>query len=225
LGASIPAVAPVLLVVDPDPAIRRLLEIGLGRHGFVTWLAGSAEKALDLYRRHPGEVALVLLEVCLPGTDGIAAAGILRALDPAARFCYLAGDAGGLGEADLLATGAAGVARKPFRPADLAALLWRLVGRDRRTGGRIPAAGDRVVLSAPGAPAALEGRLADRSPGGLGLRTPRPAEVGSDWEVAAGSGRAPVRVRVRYCRADREGYTLGCQFVGTPGTDAAPFGR
>jgi CheY-like chemotaxis protein len=211
----------VLLVVDPDAAIRRLLETALGRYGFAVRQAGSAEEALELYRRCPGGVALVLLEVQLPGTDGVTAARVLRALDPAARFCYLAGDAGGLSESDLLGTGAAAVARKPFRLAELAALLWRLVGRERRAGDRRPAGGDRVVLSAPGGPGGLEGWLADHSPGGLGLRTGRPAAVGSDWDVAAASGRPPVRVRVRHCRAFRGGYALGCQFVVSVGPDAA----
>ena len=94
---------PGVLVVDDDPHVRNLLGLALPRFGFTAWLAAGAEEALALSREHRGEVALALLDVVMPGPDG---------------------------PATLLALGARRVFLKPFPLDELAAELWRLLGRD-----------------------------------------------------------------------------------------------
>ena len=76
-----PARAPVILVVDGDEQIRKLLNFHLRRSGSKVLLASSGEQALELIRQSP-RVDLVLLDLYLPGTTGLET---LRAIDRAGR--------------------------------------------------------------------------------------------------------------------------------------------
>lgn len=65
-----------IMIVDDDAAQRQLLGDFVGSLGFLTVEAGSAEAALDkLHRTLPD---MVLLDVRLPGMDGITALGEIR---------------------------------------------------------------------------------------------------------------------------------------------------
>jgi DNA-binding response OmpR family regulator len=119
---------PGVLVVDDDPHLRHILGLALPCFGFTAWLAPGGEEALALYRAHPREVALALLDVVMPGLDGPATLLALRELDPCLPCCFMTGVAGEDTPADLLALGARRVFLKPFRLDELAAALWGLLG-------------------------------------------------------------------------------------------------
>ena len=65
-----------ILVVDDEPAQRRLLGGFVGSLGFATTEASSAEEALAAIRRSPPD--MVLLDVRLPGISGIEALAEIR---------------------------------------------------------------------------------------------------------------------------------------------------
>ncbi|GAB4193444.1 MAG: hypothetical protein OHK0022_08330 [Roseiflexaceae bacterium] len=58
----------VLLVVDDDPALRRLLEASLPDAGYRVETAVEAQSALAAVARQPPHV--ILLDLMLPGSDG-----------------------------------------------------------------------------------------------------------------------------------------------------------
>ena len=61
-----------VLIVDDDPAQRRILEEVIKRLGYPTKTAASGDKALDiLLGPDAGGISLVLLDLVMPGTDGI----------------------------------------------------------------------------------------------------------------------------------------------------------
>jgi two-component system response regulator MtrA len=65
-----------ILVVDDDPAIAEMIGIVLRGEEFDTLFAGDGPTALDLFRsEHPD---LVLLDLMLPGMDGIQVCGAIR---------------------------------------------------------------------------------------------------------------------------------------------------
>jgi DNA-binding NtrC family response regulator len=67
-----------ILVVDDDPAQRRILEELIKRFGFETKTAGSGEQALQLLDSPDrGAISLVLLDLVMPGLDGL---GVLERL-------------------------------------------------------------------------------------------------------------------------------------------------
>ena len=65
-----------VLVVDDEPQIRKALSVNLKARGYEVDLAGSGEEALTLAVSHHPD--LVLLDVGLPGIDGIAVVHGLR---------------------------------------------------------------------------------------------------------------------------------------------------
>ncbi len=62
-----------ILIVDDDPAQRRILEETIKRFGFETKTCGSGEQALQLLEGPDhGLIGLVLLDLIMPGMDGMA---------------------------------------------------------------------------------------------------------------------------------------------------------
>src|SRR5687768_4950798 len=62
-----------VLVVDDDPAQRRILEEAIKRLGYETKTAQGGEQALHILEgAERGGIALVLLDLVMPGTDGMA---------------------------------------------------------------------------------------------------------------------------------------------------------
>ena len=65
-----------ILVVDDDPEIRDFVKANLEREGFEIEVAGSGAEALELAGERPP--ALVLLDVMMPGMDGLTTLRHLR---------------------------------------------------------------------------------------------------------------------------------------------------
>ena len=62
-----------VLIVDDDPAQRRILEETVKRFGFETQTASSGEQALQIISTaDTNAISLVLLDLVMPGTDGTA---------------------------------------------------------------------------------------------------------------------------------------------------------
>jgi DNA-binding response OmpR family regulator len=71
---------PRILAVDDDPKMLSLMRRGLTFAGYAVDLAADGEEALVIARDRPPE--LVVLDIMLPGIDGITVCQRLRAADP-----------------------------------------------------------------------------------------------------------------------------------------------
>src|SRR4030088_2473784 len=60
---------PVILIVEDEARMRRLLELNLGEDGFTTFSAGDAEAGLKLLREN--SIDLVVTDLKLPGMNGL----------------------------------------------------------------------------------------------------------------------------------------------------------
>jgi DNA-binding NtrC family response regulator len=70
-----------VLVVDDDPAQRRILEEAIKRFGYGVAAAESGDTALAaLHADTVGDICLVLLDLVMPGTDGMAVLAAMRSL-------------------------------------------------------------------------------------------------------------------------------------------------
>jgi len=101
-----------VLVVDDEAPIRLLLKTFLERKGFCTLTASSGEEALETVRReHP---VMILLDVRMPGIDGLQTLKKIREIDPQAGVVMATGmrDENMIREATTL--GASGYVFKPF---------------------------------------------------------------------------------------------------------------
>ncbi|GGB23193.1 hypothetical protein GCM10011505_00510 [Tistrella bauzanensis] len=73
---------PTILIVDDDPAQRRLLEATIGRFGYRPRPVGSGEEAVRLLMPGRERVDAVLLDLTMPGLSGIDVLNQVRPIRP-----------------------------------------------------------------------------------------------------------------------------------------------
>lgn len=116
-----------ILVVEDDPPIANVLERGLGLAGYEVEVAEDGRSGL--VRWADGGWSAIVLDVMLPGMDGVAVCGARRAEgDRTPVLMLTARDDEGLRDAARVA-GADAFLTKPFAYADLLATLARIMGR------------------------------------------------------------------------------------------------
>jgi len=116
--------APVrLLIVDDHPVVRQGLRTFLStRAGFeVVGEAGDGEAAVAEAARLRPDV--ILMDLVMPGLDGLEAIGRIRAADPAARILVLTSFASEEQVLPALRRGAAGYLLKDAAPAEVEAAI------------------------------------------------------------------------------------------------------
>lgn len=118
-----------VLIADDEPKIVRLVAGYLSREGHRTLHAATGRQAVELFRAHRPDLAV--LDVMMPDLDGIEAArAMLREADLPIIFLTARAD-----EADRVAgleLGADDYVVKPFSPRELAARVRSVLRRSRR---------------------------------------------------------------------------------------------
>jgi response regulator RpfG family c-di-GMP phosphodiesterase len=113
-----------ILVVDDDPSLRLLLRTTLAADEFEVEEVASAEEASDAARfRRP---SVVLLDVTLPGMDGLAFCKRLTGTSTYGHPTVILLTGANLMNADARAAGAHAILRKPFSPLELITLIDEL---------------------------------------------------------------------------------------------------
>ena len=121
-----------VLCVEDNPYGRVVLNTVLGELGHKVSFAGSGEAALDALSR--GRHDLVLMDIALPGMDGLETVRRIRALPaPLGRIPVIgvSGRAEDIDEMAALAAGMNSYLHKPLGPRELAAALAEAVAKRR----------------------------------------------------------------------------------------------
>ena len=116
-----------ILLVDDDPELRQLLATYLGRHGFDTLLLPDTRQ-LDAYleRYQP---QLVVLDLMMPGEDGLTACRRLRARGETRPIIMLTARDEPVDRVIGLEMGADDYVGKPFDPRELVARIEAVLRR------------------------------------------------------------------------------------------------
>ncbi|GAB3491431.1 response regulator [Curvibacter fontanus] len=112
-----------ILVAEDNHTNRKLLVFILEHAGHLVLQADDGAAAIAAVRRRPPE--LIVMDVQMPGMDGITATGMLKADDTTAGIPVVALTAHAMkgDEEKLLAAGFQGYLAKPFRHDDLLAVV------------------------------------------------------------------------------------------------------
>ena len=126
-GVDEPAVAPRVLVVEDEPAVRRLVRSVLEAEGYRVHEAANGREALEYLERRASHVDLILTDVVMPDINGPELVTRLGGLGHSARILFMSGYA----DSKLLSRGlnerTMRILRKPFTPDELKIRVGELI--------------------------------------------------------------------------------------------------
>jgi CheY-like chemotaxis protein len=118
-----------VLVVDDEDSARRFIRAALRPAHYTLLEATSYDQALSMFERHLGEIDLLLVDVSMPGKNGLELARALLAITPDLEVLYMSGRAGAAG-CEFYGVPQRGehFLQKPFRHGELVRKVGDLIG-------------------------------------------------------------------------------------------------
>jgi CheY-like chemotaxis protein len=118
-----------VLVADDNDVAQRLCKRVLEKAGYRVLIAGDGLQAVDVaLNQHP---SMILMDVAMPGIDGLEAMRRIKAEAPAMPIVIASAHSMASDTERFLAAGADNVLSKPFRLADLIAIVEKLASSPR----------------------------------------------------------------------------------------------
>ena len=108
-----------ILVVEDDPAVLKITRCILELHGYIVLDASSGRGALDLFREHREQIAVVLLDAVMPDMNGAETLAAIRELKPGTKALFMSGYAREIISGKMLMPDDAEFINKPVLPARL----------------------------------------------------------------------------------------------------------
>jgi len=108
-----------ILLVDDDEMIIDVTGQMLKREGFEVISAGSGLQAVDMFKRHEDQIALVVLDMIMPGMGGKKTFKNLKSLKPEIKVLLSSGYSMDYDVREVMASGACGFIQKPYSIREL----------------------------------------------------------------------------------------------------------
>ena len=118
-----------VLVVEDEEAIREFEVINLQRSGYDVVDTDNGESALELFDRYNGDFDLAVLDIMLPGIDGMKVCKELRKRSDSIGIILLTAKTQEMDKISGLMLGADDYITKPFSPSELVARVDALYRR------------------------------------------------------------------------------------------------
>jgi PAS domain S-box-containing protein len=118
----------VVLVVDDEKLVREMMKKVLQRYGYTVLLAESGPAAIDLLRRDPGDIALVVLDLSMPRMSGEEALPELRKVRPEIKILVSSGYSESETMGQFRSHQVSGFIQKPFTGTGLAEKVKLCIG-------------------------------------------------------------------------------------------------
>jgi len=122
-----------ILLVDDDPDIREFISFNLDKEGFKVETAKNGLEGVELCKKHKPD--LVLLDVMMPGMDGIEACELIRATPEISHtlIAFLSARGEDYSQVAGFESGADDYITKPIRPKVLVSRIKALLRRNAST--------------------------------------------------------------------------------------------
>ncbi len=121
-------IKPTILVVDDDPGARQSLEVIL-EDDYRILMAGNGSEALDLFQRE--SVDLILLDVSMPGMDGLEVLRRIKELDDTVDVIMVSALNLARKAVESIRLGAYDYITKPYEPEDILSSVHRVLSKQK----------------------------------------------------------------------------------------------
>ncbi len=112
-----------ILLVDDEESLLRVGSANLQGMGYRVLSARSGEEALKIYQEKAGQLDLVIMDLGMPGMGGHKALKSILEMNPQAKVLIASGYAANAQVKAALEAGAAGYVAKPYKRAELLAMV------------------------------------------------------------------------------------------------------
>ena len=126
-GGDFPAGTETVLVVDDEVSLRRLLEATLTAKGYKVITAANGLEAIDYLSRNDQPLDAVLLDLNMPGANGIDVFKVIRIGRPEVKVLILSGNLNADNRAELHKIGQSEFVQKPYALEDVGRRLRRML--------------------------------------------------------------------------------------------------
>ncbi len=117
----------MVLLVDDEDTIIDVIGMALKMIGYKVLIAKKGEEAIEIYRQHKEGIALVILDMLLPGMDGGKTFDLLKAINPQVKVLLSSGYSYNEEAAQIIARGCSGFIQKPFGIKELSQKIRELL--------------------------------------------------------------------------------------------------
>jgi two-component system cell cycle sensor histidine kinase/response regulator CckA len=117
----------LVLVVDDEPGIRRLVRLALESSGHVVLEAGDGAEALRLFDAQPDLIDLIVMDLTMPKLDGLSARAEILSRGHATPMVLCSGQAPDLAVAEAMRAGGCLFLQKPYAQKQLQRAIGELL--------------------------------------------------------------------------------------------------
>jgi len=117
----------LILVVEDEPVMMKFTRAALRELGYTSISAWDGEEGFRVFQERYHEISAVILDLKMPKMGGRECFDQLRRIDPSASVLICTGYGDNEEVQELISRGARGLLKKPFRVADLAGHLKRMI--------------------------------------------------------------------------------------------------
>ncbi|NTV52307.1 MAG: response regulator [Candidatus Firestonebacteria bacterium] len=109
----------LVLVVDDEEGVRKVVKMILEEYGFSILTADDGWEALEIFKAHTAEITAVILDLTMPHLDGLKTFQELRRLRPDVKVILTSGYSEEEAVSRFVGAGLAGFIQKPFNAVGL----------------------------------------------------------------------------------------------------------
>ncbi|MEA5564085.1 response regulator [Anabaena sp. UHCC 0399] len=117
----------LILIVDDEPAIRDITRTSLESHQYQALVASDGIEAIAIYAKYADKISAILVNLMLPGLDGLTTIRTLKKINPDARIIATSGLIAKNKLGEIVNTGAAAFLPKPYTINELLLALNQVI--------------------------------------------------------------------------------------------------
>ena len=126
---EIPRGTETVLLVDDENTITEVIEKALTMMGYKVFLASDGEKALEVYRKNQDAIAVVILDMIMPGISGGKTYDLLKEINPGVKVLLSSGYSEDGEAARIMSRGCDGFIQKPFGIKELSQKIREILDK------------------------------------------------------------------------------------------------